>query len=337
MIPGIIESARSVVPFTDTFNRANNANIATIEYEWIEVRGDWQISSNTAFTPTTASSYPLAVFDSQKSDGSFRATSSGSDNAGFGVSFWVRNANNWWAAVTQSVTTGGTSSAYTCPEGGTLSGTTCLRTCTSSTTTFSGGTCPNNQSVTPNSQCICNDPGGCACSGDPVDPATCTCYSGFLGFTDSMVPSCGAIGGYAFNGVCYQNIRSGAVNPYSYPGSGCTANTTTTSFNCDYPATLTTVNTTVYTHTMRIIKSESGVVSEVASSTFSNTGSDNYLSTIQVSTNINSITVTGVRGGSSVSFNHTANNPQFGTQHGIIIAPATRGQSTRIDQFEYIN
>lgn len=344
MIPGIIESARSVAPFTDTFNRTNAADIATIEYEWLELSGDWQINSNTAFTPTAASSYPLAVFDAQKENASVRAHSSGNNNSGYGVAFWAIDANNWWAAVTDSSTSTGSVTTYSCPNGGTLSGTTCLKTCTSGGELigYTGGTCPANQSVSPDSNCVCNDPGGCGCYSYEVgDYGSCTCYGG--GSVSAFDPSlCGGPGyslyPYYFAGSCWQTARSGVVPPYTYTGSGCTENRTPTStYNCDYAATASTTTTTVYTHTMKILKRESGTVTQVASSNFYSGGTDFYLSNIAVTTNGASITVTGVNGGTSVAFNHTASNPTIGTKHGIVIAPAARSQSTRIDQFDYIN
>lgn len=345
MIPGIIESARSVAPFTDTFNRTNAADIATIEYEWLELSGDWQINSNTAFTPTAASSYPLAVFDAQKENASVRAHSSGNNNSGYGVAFWAIDANNWWAAVTDSSTSTGSVTTYSCPNGGTLSGTTCLKTCTSGGQFlgYTGGTCPANQSVTPDSNCTCNDPGGCGCYSYEVgDYGSCTCYSGLIsdyqGVPCSTPYLCNEYcNGYWFSG-CYTSARSGVVPPYTYPGSGCVAYySETSSYNCDYAATASTTTTTVYTHTMKILKRESGTVTQVASSNFYSGGTDFYLSNIAVTTNGASITVTGVNGGTSVAFNHTASNPTIGTKHGIVIAPAARSQSTRIDQFDYIN
>ncbi len=340
MIPGIIESARSVAPFTDTFNRANAADIATVEYEWQELSGDWQIESNTARTLTSAASYPLAVVDIQKENVSIRATSSSANNSGFGVSFWAQDSNNWWAAVTDSSTSTGSVTTYSCPNGGTLSGTTCLKTCTSGGEFigYTGGTCPANQSVTPDSTCTCNDPGGCGCYSYEVgDYGSCTCYSGDQGnYADPNI--CLMFGLYPFAGVCWSNARNGTVPPYSYTGSGCTANyAPTSSYNCDYAATASTTTTTVYTHTMKLLKRESGTVTQVDSATFYSGGNDLYLSTIRVTTNSNSVTVTGVNGGTSISFGHTASSPQLGTKHGIIIAPASRSQSTRIDQFEYIS
>lgn len=378
MIPGIIESARWVAPFIDTFNRSNNNDIATLEYQWQELTGNWQIDSNNAYTATTAASYPLAIIDILKENVSVRST--GTNTSGYGVAFWVVDSNNWWAAVTDSTSSSTTTQAYTCPDGGSLSGTTCLKTCTTTTTStvyycpdggnlsgttcqrtcstsssyYTGGTCPANQSVSPNSQCICNDPGGCACSGNPVDVGSCTCYTGY--YSPEFYPGyCSSIGYLSFNGNCYTGSYSGSVSPYSYTGSGCTlvtntsyydcsypasatqGNPVTTTYNCDYAATLSTVTVTTYTHTMRLLRNVAGTVTQIATSTFSSSTSDSYPATMRVTTNQNEITVTGTTGGSSVSFGHTASSPTRGTKHGIIIAPATRSQSTRIDQFEYIN
>lgn len=345
MIPGIIESARYVSTFTDTFNRANAADLATIEYEWAEISGDWQISSNTAFTPTSASSYPIAVFDSLKENGLFRAYSNGNNNAGYGVSFWVTDSNNWWAAVANSTTSTGSITTYSCPSGGTLSGTTCLRTCSSGGNLigYTGGTCSGNQAYSPDSNCVCNDPGGCGCySYEFGDAVNCLCYSSPI--SDSMGYPCNTpymcetfCNGYFFD-RCYSSVRSGIVAPYTYPGTNCTpVYSQVTYYNCDYAATASTTTTTVYTSTLRLLKNEAGVVSEVASTTFYSGGVDFHPANISVTTNQNLVTVTGVNGGTSVSFSHAASNPTRGTKHGLIIAPASRLQSTRIDQFDYVN
>lgn len=376
MIPGIIESARYVSSFADTFDRANSADLATTQFEWQEVIGDWQINSNTAFSPTAVSSYPLAVFESLRENGTFRSYQF-SNTVGYGVAFWVTDANNWWAAVTESTSSSTTTSAYTCPSGGSLSGTTCLRTCTDTVNTYScpdggtlsgttciktctspgsfsgytGGTCPANQSVSPDSNCICNDPGGCACSGNPVDVGSCTCYVNGIG-PEQYPGQCAQNGYVSFGGVCYASSYSGAVAPYSYGGSGCTpvysgggsydcsygatlSGSTTTTYNCDYAATLSTVTITTFVHTIRLLKREAGVVSQIASTTFYTGNSDFSPNQLTVVTNLNNITVTGTNGGSSVSIAHSAVNPIRNTRHGLILAPASRSQASRIDRFDY--
>lgn len=332
MIPGIIESARSVEPFSDTFDRANAADLATSTLLWEELTGDWQVDNNSAYTTTAASSYPMAVIDVQKADANLRSFSVGSNNSGFGVAFWVVDSQNWWAAVTESTVTSTTVSGYTCPNGGTLSGTTCIKTCTSTTSYYTGGTCPNNQSVTPDSNCICNDPGGCGCFPNEVGGPGCLCYSSPNGLGPDVCPSSNWL-----NGTCYDSVRSGVVAPYSYTGSGCTLVTSTSTFDCSYAATFSSTTVTTYNHTMRILKSVSGVVTQEGTVTFTNNTSDNYLDHLTVATVENLITVTGTRGTTVVSGSLSATNPNRGTKHGIILAPATRSQSARIDRFDYIN
>jgi hypothetical protein len=68
MIPGIVEASRWLPSFSDTFNRANAASLATTNLDWVDIVGDWDIASNTAYSATTAASYPLAAIESLRHD-----------------------------------------------------------------------------------------------------------------------------------------------------------------------------------------------------------------------------------------------------------------------------
>lgn len=71
--------------------------------DWEELRGTWTASSGTLSTSTAASSYPiLCSLDLRSQD----ITSVMSlDSGGPGVVFWLVDADNWWAGVTQYLTT----------------------------------------------------------------------------------------------------------------------------------------------------------------------------------------------------------------------------------------
>ena len=333
MIPGIVESSRSINPFLDTFNRANTADLYTAEVDWTDIRGDWVIDTNTAYTTTSASSYPIATFDSQKYNVSVRATN-GDNKAGFGVAFWVTDADNWWALVSDSTTTTGSYSYYTCPQGGYLSGTTCYNTVTEQYIRYytTGQGCVNNHAydyTIDGNDCTCND--NCVpCSGYLAPDGNC--------YLDAypLNGNCFTQGGsYVANGICYASPTFWCP-PYTYQAPGCGPVYGTIPTDYTYAATLATANTTTYTYTMKLIKSVAGVVSVVSTQEHgTDTADGNYINTLSVVTNENQLTLSGVRNGLNVSFSHTAVNPLVADNHGIILAPASRNQGSRIEDFYY--
>ena len=333
MIPGIVESSRSVNPFLETFNRANTSSLSTTDVEWAEITGDWVIDTNTAYTATSASSYPIATFDSQKYNVSLRATN-GDNKAGFGVAFWVQDTNNWWALVSDSTTTTGSYSYYTCPEGGYLSGTTCYNTRTDVYIRgFSlGEGCVNNHAydytINGIDDCTCND--NCI----PCDYylANGSCYAVALPSTEE---DCAISGGTYIGGSCYF-FPVPWCPPYTYQAPGCGPYYGSITSDYTYAATLATAYATTYTYTMKLIKNVAGTVSLVATQEHGTDTSDgNYINTLSVVTNENQLTLSGVRNGLNVSFSHTAVSPLVADNHGIILAPASRNQGSRIDDFNY--
>lgn len=333
MIPGIVESSRSVNPFLETFNRANTSSLSTTDVEWAEITGDWVIDTNTAYTATSASSYPIATFDSQKYNVSLRATN-GDNKAGFGVAFWVQDTNNWWALVSDSTTTTGSYSYYTCPEGGYLSGTTCYNTRTDVYIRgFSlGEGCVNNHAydytINGIDDCTCND----NCQPCEYYLANGSCYAVALPSTEE---DCAISGGTYIGGGCYF-FPVFWCPPYTYQAPGCGPYYGSITYDYTYAATLATAYATTYTYTMKLIKNVAGTVSLVATQEHGTDTSDgNYINTLSVVTNENQLTLSGVRNGLNVSFSHTAVSPLVADNHGIILAPASRNQGSRIDDFHY--
>lgn len=333
MIPGIVESSRSVNPFLETFNRANTSSLSTTDVEWAEITGDWVIDTNTAYTATSASSYPIATFDSQKYNVSLRATN-GDNKAGFGVAFWVQDTNNWWALVSDSTTTTGSYSYYTCPEGGYLSGTTCYNTRTDVYIRgFSlGEGCVNNHAydytINGIDDCTCND----NCQPCEYYLANGSCYAVALPSTEE---DCAISGGTYIGYSCYF-FPVFWCPPYTYQAPGCGPYYGSITSDYTYAATLATAYATTYTYTMKLIKNVAGTVSLVATQAHGTDTSDgNYINTLSVVTNENQLTLSGVRNGLNVSFSHTAVSPLVADNHGIILAPASRNQGSRIDDFHY--
>lgn len=82
----------------DTFNRLDNAsNLGTISgQKWKIWRGAWQILTNKAFSDTTPSTNALATLTFTQTD--VTVSISGAE-PGLGASFWVTDADNWYATV----------------------------------------------------------------------------------------------------------------------------------------------------------------------------------------------------------------------------------------------
>ena len=101
---------------TDNFNRANGplGNTDTGQ-TWQATRGTWSIVSNQANSSDAGSTYPLASVNIQSQDVVVSASING---GGPGVSFWLTDANSWWAS---SVNYRTTSYSFSCC-GGSLGG-----------------------------------------------------------------------------------------------------------------------------------------------------------------------------------------------------------------------
>lgn len=82
--------------FTDTF-----AGSGALDPRWSNTFGSsWSRLFDDAYTSTAASSYPKATFDAGTSAVTVRADVGVANTFGWGVLFWVVDANNWWAAHT---------------------------------------------------------------------------------------------------------------------------------------------------------------------------------------------------------------------------------------------
>lgn len=90
--------------FTDEF-----ADVS-LNSRWTQTNGSWSIISGDVKTSTAASSYPLLTFNAGKKEVTLRAEGSTTNTFGWGVAFWVVDANNWWAVETYRT-------SYTCQIG----------------------------------------------------------------------------------------------------------------------------------------------------------------------------------------------------------------------------
>jgi hypothetical protein len=298
MIPGIVDSAVSAArTFTDEFS-----GTGSFDSLWSATSGTWSRTDGKATSSTAASSYPLLTFNANTKEVSVRSEYGVLATSGWGVSFWVQDSSNWWAAVTDRTF------GYSCPSGGSLSGTTCTipatyvpQTCQYPTTyscpsggTLSGTTCY---------YCAQGEPQGGGC-------AQC-------GFFSGTRYECRPYSSYA------ATATPGAFYDCSYYTGGGS-----------YAATLN------YTYQLKLIKSVSGTVSTVGTvdiaTTTSGTAGIGYVQV--VTTKAGQITASAQMstGGATSQIINTPSSPTKARRHGLIFAPITNGtQATSIERFVY--
>jgi hypothetical protein len=315
MIPGIVDSAVSPArAFTDEFSGTGD-----IGQRWTSTRGSWSRLNDKAYSATAASSYPLASFNSNTISTTVRVDYGTADTHGWGVAFWVKDPDNWWAVVTDKTF------GYVCDPGDTLTGTTCKKPDTTTTTTGQSCTysCPAPLIVS-----------GTGCYGYYACPANST-YTDILCFTP--------VGGTFWGGCIYETFGGGLsygcyAASLSYVGS---ANATCTPYSIVTTVPGATYNATLqYTYRIRLIKSVDGVVSEVDTKTIQTTTTSN--STIEyVQASVSKagvITATArMNGGTTVeTLTNTPSSPATAKRHGFILAPITSGtQATGMERFIY--
>jgi hypothetical protein len=320
----------------DNFNRVNSSTLGTASNGiavWSNLRGSWGISNLTASSSDAASTYPIATTPLTKTTQNYTINLDIPSGAGAGIAFWVTNSTNWWAAVTFQENV----SFYTCPNGGTLSGTTCDLGSSSYPATASQQT----TSIAPN---------------------TSTTYYQ----TEVFGPSCaGGIqcpdGAPCINGLCYYDIGCDTRNPVSSTATSCSVtvitgcsqgtfnsftgqcDVTTTVYTCpnggyvsgttciidnSYEATLVT-GTSSQT---RIIQSVNGTVSTRASQVTSGA-----TRSLRVTTTGNQISVISYQSagqtGTNNTLNHTPTSPAITGVLGIIKSPSSVNQTSAVDNF----
>lgn len=90
----VLSALTSVI---DLFTRADQSGLGTIKgQKWKVWRGAWAIVSNKASSSSAAGDNALATLKFTKTD--VTVSISGAD-PGMGASFWVTDANNWYASV----------------------------------------------------------------------------------------------------------------------------------------------------------------------------------------------------------------------------------------------
>lgn len=121
MIIGIQAVITRLKAFIDSFTRADNASnlsgSSSPTNKWITFRGTWGISSNRASTSTAASSYPMAAIKTGAKTARIKVTNGTSAACGYGVAFWITDANNWYGMYSDRTYQQTSDTFACCPPG----------------------------------------------------------------------------------------------------------------------------------------------------------------------------------------------------------------------------
>ncbi len=327
---------------SDNFNRTNSSTLGTASNgiaQWTTLRGSWGILSSQASSTTDATSGALATTPLIKSVPNYDITLDIPSGAGVGAAFWVTDQNNWWAAITYQTN----STSYSCPSGGTLSGTTCN---TSSSYPASVGT--NSNYCGPSTATYYEEdirygyePIGIACGsqctqfgGSCID-STCQEWGAYVyctTTTTTTATSCFAgntcFGGcsVAGDGGCY------SYSTYYYCPNGGDLSGSTCYTSSSYAATATT--TTSYS--VRLIKSESGTISTVQTVATSAPTKSLRVITTNNAVNVKAYSVEG-QVGTPTELNYTATSPTITGNLGIIKTIPAAGGSASVNQTNIVD
>ena len=204
--------------------------VSGMKSPWKSYRGLWSSNGSNAISATEASEYPLSAITMSRSSGTFSASVTG----GTGLSFWVSDANNWYATISYN-----TSNTYDVPDQGFVE----------NTNNPPAGNCVSsvNSSVVQSSVCDQgfvqngnNPPAGNCCSGvsyTPPEPAYSYTYS---------------------YGATYQNAYSYSYSygaSYTAPYSYSYSYSATVTSGYSYSATATTTSQQYCCGTTQIAKS----------------------------------------------------------------------------------
>jgi len=304
---------------SDTFNRANAANLGTSSggLVWSTQQAAWAITSNQASSSNSITGasvytdYPISTIDVRRAN----STSSANVTGGTALAFWYTAAGSWWAAgpyYTQSTTV--TTSTVNVPRQ-------CHQITTTNTALCTCGGIQAPTCTTTSTSYVTSNPGNCTCGYTWWSSSTSyTCSPG-----ETVVgSSCYIISSFyaANSGVC--NNAGGSYNSATHTCTttdyqGAANSTTTTTYKCDagyntydcnyedQAAYSYTVNTTHYQgySNIKILSTISNVISTVATQQLASTDSTSGytytdINSISVNTSGDTITVKGYSGSKSL-------------------------------------
>jgi len=312
---------------TDNFDRADSSTISTATISWEEVTGDWEIVSNRLSTSSSPSTNPIATVKANIKDAQIKV-GKGQSGWGWGASFWVTDNANWYMAVTQQDTV----VSYSCPSGGTLSGTTCVYPSSyaaTASTANSGVGCWNGGYLAGGYCNYCpygspvGETGYCTYRCEPWPSAGCGCGPG------NNTPTADG---------CIIPVASYAPYSYSYTVYSCPNGGSLSGTTCVFPANYSATATNSYSNKVVLKRSISGTVTTVATSTGVTTSSATARpSYVLVSAVNETATITAPIDDSSgtVSLVYNAIGETRGKKHGVALSSTTGTPATTVDNFEY--
>ena len=328
----------------DDFNRADSTPLGTTSNgvtSWADTSGSWGVTSNQATSSTSPSSYPVATVTNPLGSSNYEIGVDVPTGAGQGVAFWVTNSTNWWAAVTDLVTTNN----YSCPSGGVVSGSDCVVTSTynASPNSYNCGAPYSyncDYSATPYPAGYLYMGGFCTgCSGPGANGGTlqCTSINGKFGCYEIIpagytCPNGGTLDGNMCRQTCSGCSTGGSDPCYTCTYYTCASGDSLSGSTCTHTSTYSATNTPSYTYNTKIIQSVAGTVSTVATYTHSTA-----VRSLKVVTSNSSVTVTAyAASGQTSQLNsnvYTATSPNTTAVAGMVLSPASSSQGLTLDNF----
>lgn len=317
----------TLAAFNDNFDRENSSTISITGIPWEELVGDWEILNNRLSTSASATTNPMAVVKTNVKNVQIKI-GKGQSGWGWGASFWVTDSVNWYMAVTQQDTI----TTYSCPSGGTLSGTTCVYPPSYAAT-----------ATTENSAVACWNGGYLAngyCNycpfGSPIG------QTGYCFYICQPWPAagCGCGPGNNIPGPdgCTIPVASYSPFSFSYTAYSCPNGGSVSGSNCVFPANYSATATNAYANKILLKQAIAGTVTTVATSTGVTTASSSARpSYVQVSTVNETATITAPVDDSSgtISLVYNAIGQVRGKKHGVALSSTTGTAATTVDNFEY--
>lgn len=333
----------------DDFNRADAASLGTVSNgvtSWTPVSGSWAITANQATSATAPSTYPLAQVTSPLQTSDYELRLDIPSGHGPGLAFWITDANNFWDVSTNSTF----SSWYTCPNGGTLSGTSCISSYSYPVDVYHPATSYTCGSyITPSAVSYgpaltpVTSANGCGCT-DSVERLCCSnsggSCSGGVCYVTTMQSSCDGNVGRNGTGCSYQ--PSSYCTAGSWNGSSCVCTTsaywtcsggeTPSNGQCSGTTSQPATYNTSTSYNVRVQKRSAGVVTEMAS--WNQAWPIRSLSVVTSNSTINvtAYSNTGLSGFNSAS-SYTATTPTLTPNAGIIITSSSYDQGNVVDNF----
>jgi hypothetical protein len=318
---------------TDNFDRSDASSLGTVSNgvtSWENVTGTWEVVSNRAQAST--GTYPVAKVNNPLGSADYELKLDTPSGNGSGLAFWVTNTNNWYGVTTET----SSSTSYSCPSGGTLSGTTCTVSSnyTATATTVNCGNyysydCSYPATVSYSSLYMSSSCFGC--TGEGGNGGTLQCVNGAcyeVNIPGYTCPNGGTATGIEPNVTCVKTCSDCGTGGsdscrtctvYSCPSGGTLSGTT-----CFVSSTYSATATTTHTNTVKLIQRASGTVSTLATHTTNTSTGSNTSPTLslKVNTSNNLVTFVAYTGagqtGTSYTYSYSATSPTVTASAGMV-------------------